>query len=78
MDNVTHTSFEEAHAWLSGSKVRKWAGGVPFKVVCSFLRRHVGGSYEAVPEEPSNAKWWKVETGKQMQVGAMLVTGARK
>ena len=64
MDNVAKLDHKGsnllAHMWLSEqSTLETYAGGVPLKVICSFLRRHCKGSDEA-PPEPENAHEWKV------------------
>jgi len=62
VDNVTDQTFIEAHCRMEATSegLHSYEGGVPFECLCSFVRRHVAGSSEAVPTKPSNSKEWAV------------------
>lgn len=61
VDNLKTASCMEAHCWCcSPQTTGTFAGGLPLKVVLSFLRRHCARTGESPLERPTNALEWKV------------------
>lgn len=60
VDNLKTATIAEAHTWCYPDIISTYAGGVPLKVVLSFLRRHCAKTDESPPERPANALEWSV------------------
>jgi len=61
VDNLKMATCGEAHSWCCYPETTgTFAGGVPLKVVLSFLRRHCAKTDESPPERPANALEWSV------------------
>lgn len=60
VDHVRSEDKTGVHvALFSKATQRTHADGVPFEVICSFVRRQLCGSSEPLPTEPAEAKAWK-------------------
>ena len=76
VDNLIDKTCLEAHTWFTTKEdIGTYGDGLPLQALCSFVRRTLNGSTEALMPRPANAKEWKHQVGHRKEFTRHLPRG---